>query len=372
MDRPLRIGFDGRAFSSPAAGIRRYSTELVRALVGLGEPLEVVALGGDPARVPQGLERFSESTHPPTNAGWTLIGLPRTASRARVSVIHAPAYTAPFWAGVPVVLTIHDVSYETHPEWYPYRRDWLRRYFYRRSATAAARVLTVSAFSASEITAAYGIPPSRITVTPLGVHGTFGAGDPNLPLDLPANVTEPFLLHVGDIHERRNLPMLVDALLEARRHFGAAAAISLVLAGVDRGVSDGLCAMASEAGSPEAVVALGPVSEDRVHALYRGATALVYPSLYEGFGLPLIEAMATGTPVLASHEASIPEVLGGAGLLLDPRDVSAWREAIIRIVNDEALRGDLRARGLARAATFTWQRTARLTLNVYREAVRAA
>ncbi len=371
--RPLRVGFDGRGFSSPAAGIRRYSTELVRALTSLGEPLEVVALGGDPARIPVDLERIPESAHPPSNAGWTLIGLPRTASRARVNVIHAPAYTAPFWAGVPVVLTIHDVSYETHPEWYPYRRDWLRRYFYRRSARAAARVLTVSAFSASEIMAAYGIPAARITVTPLGVHhGTFGAGDRNLALDLPANVTEPFLLHVGDLHERRNLPLVLDAVLEARRHFGAAAAMSLVLAGVDRGISEGLCAMAAEAGSPEAVVALGPVSEDRVHALYRGATALVYPSLYEGFGLPLIEAMASGTPVLASHEASIPEVLGGAGLLLDPHDVSAWRDAIIRVVNDESLRSDLRARGLARAATYTWQRTARLTLNVYREAVRAA
>ncbi len=370
---PLRVGFDGRGFSSPAAGIRRYSAELVRALLSLGEPVEIVALGGDPAHVPAGLERIAGSAHPPSNAGWTLIGLPRTAARARVHVIHAPAYTAPFWAGVPVVLTIHDVSYETHPEWYPYRRDWLRRYFYRRSARGAARVLTVSAFSASEITAAYGIPSARITVTPLGVHhGTFGAGDPDVALDLPANVTEPFLLHVGDIHERRNLPLVVDAVLEARRHFGAASAISLVLAGVDRGISEGLCAMAAEAGSPDAVVALGPVSEERVHALYRGATALVYPSLYEGFGLPLLEAMASGTPVLASHEASIPEVLGGAGLLLDARDVSAWREAIIRLVNDESLRRDLRARGLARAATFTWQRTARLTLNVYREAARAA
>jgi glycosyltransferase involved in cell wall biosynthesis len=228
-------------------------------------------------------------------------------------------------------------------------------------------VLTVSAFSATQISRAYGIPLECITVTPLGVRSTFGAGDPNLPLDLPANVIEPFLLHVGDLHERRNLTVVVDALLEARRHFGAAAAMSLVLAGVDRGVVEGLCAMAAEAGTPEAVVALGPVEEDRVRALYRGALALVYPSLYEGFGLPLVEAMASGTPVLASHEASIPEVLGGAGLLLDPRDVSAWREAIIRLVNDEALRDDLRARGLARASTFTWQRTARLTLDTYRE-----
>lgn len=369
---PLRIGFDGHAFSSPAAGIRRYSRELVRALASLGEPLEVVALGGDAQAVPSGIERVAESAHPPSNAGWTLIGLPWTAARARVQLIHAPAYTAPFWARVPVVVTIHDVSYELHPEWYPYRRDRLRRYFYRRSATAATRVLTVSAFSASEISRAYGISRERIGVTPLGVHGAFGAGDPNLPLDLPANVSEPFLLHVGDLHERRNLTVVVDALLEARRHFGAASAMSLVLAGIDRGVADALCAMAAEAGAPDAIVALGPVSEQRIYELYRGALALVYPSLYEGFGLPLVEAMACGTPVLASHEASIPEVLGGAGLLLNPRDVGAWRDAIIRVVNDERLRDDLKARGLARAATFTWQRTARLTLDVYREALGAA
>jgi glycosyltransferase involved in cell wall biosynthesis len=204
-------------------------------------------------------------------------------------------------------------------------------------------------------------------VIPLGVHPAFGAGDSNLPLELPSTVMEPFLLHVGDLHERRNLVVVVEALLEARRHFGGAAAMSLVLAGVDRGMGEGLCAMAAEAGAPEAVVALGPVEENRIHALYRGALALVYPSLYEGFGLPLVEAMASGTPVLASHEASMPEVLGGAGVLLDPRDVSAWRDAIIRLVNDAALRDDLRARGLARAATFTWQRTARRTLEVYRE-----
>lgn len=368
----LRVGFDGHAFNSPAAGIRRYATELVSALTALGEPLEIIALGGEGADLPAGVARVTDSAHPPSNAGWTLIGLPRTAARAGVDLIHAPSYTAPFWAGVPVVLTIHDVSYELHPEWYPYRRDWLRRHFYRRSANAAARVLTDSVFSASEIARAYRIPSERVRVIPLGVHPAFGAGDPNLPRELPANVAEPFLLHVGDLHERRNLTIVVDALLEARRHFGAAAALSLVLAGVDRGIGGGLCAMAAEAGMPEAVVALGPVEEERMHALYRGALALVYPSLYEGFGLPLVEAMASGTPVLASHAASMPEVLGGAGVLLDPRDVAAWRDAIIRVVNDETLRDDLRARGLARAATFTWQRTARLTLEAYREVVGAA
>ncbi len=377
----LRIGIDGRAFASPAAGIRRYVRNLTRALLALGEPLEIVALGGrDSSALPAGTGYIAEPPHPPTNLGWTLVGLPRAAKRAAVDVIHAPAYTAPFWSPVPVVLTIHDVSYERHPQWYPYRRDWARRAFYRRSAHAAAHILTVSRFSATEITAAYRIPPERMTVTHLGVDEAFAPGDPDLPGELPAGVTTPYLLHVGDLHERRNLLMLADAVLAARRHFGALAphrasvrggdpartALSLVLAGADLGVGDAVCAMATRAGAEDAVLRLGPVSEKRLRTLYRNAVALAYPSLYEGFGLPLVEAMACGTPVIASNTASMPEVLGDAGILLDPSDGQAWTRAIIDVVNNHQSRGRLRAAGLRRAADFTWERTARLTLEVYR------
>jgi glycosyltransferase involved in cell wall biosynthesis len=139
-----------------------------------------------------------------------------------------------------------------------------------------------------------------------------------------------------------------------------------VLAGVDRGVGDALCAIAAEADEPDAVVLLGPVSEERLHLLYRAAAAFVYPSLYEGFGLPILEAMAAGTPVIAARAASIPEVLGDAGLLLDPLDARAWAEAIVSVMNDERMRERMRAAGRARAATFTWERTARETLAVYR------
>jgi glycosyltransferase involved in cell wall biosynthesis len=364
MQSMLRVGVDGRAFTSPAAGVRRYVQQLVPALMALDEPVQIVALGGDRAAIPAGVDYVEEPGHPPTNLGWTLVGLPAAAARAHVALIHAPAYTAPFLSRLPVVVTIHDVSYERHPEWYPYRRDWLRRAFYRRSARAAAHILTDSGFSAHEIAAAYAIAPERITVAPLGVSG-FAPGDLDAPIDLPAGVTTPFLLHVGDLHERRNLPLLVDAVLEARRHFGGAAAVSLVLAGLDRGVGDGLCAMAADAGMPDAVVRLGMVEDERLYSLYRAATALAYPSRYEGFGLPVLEAMASGTPVIASRAASIPEVLGESGLLLDPDDRAAWTDAIVRVLNDEPLRADLRARGMARAATFTWARTARMTCDVY-------
>jgi glycosyltransferase involved in cell wall biosynthesis len=178
------------------------------------------------------------------------------------------------------------------------------------------------------------------------------------------------VLHVGDLHERRNLPMLLEAVLAARTRAASLAGLSLALAGVDRGVGQSLVDLAARSGAPDAVRLLGSIDEARLRTLYREAVALAYPSLYEGFGLPLIEAMASGLPVLASRAASIPEVVGGGGLLLDPHRANEWTEALIRVANDAALASDLRARGLERAATFTWTRTAEMTLEVYRRAVR--
>jgi alpha-1,3-rhamnosyl/mannosyltransferase len=339
---------------------------LVEGLATLDDAPAVVALGGDATALPAGVGHVAAPASPPTNLGWTLLGLPLAARRAGVDVIHAPAYTAPLWGAIPVVLTIHDVSYARRPDWYPYRRDLVRRSFYRRSALAASAVITDSHFSASEIRAAYGLSPSRIAVIPLGVDSTFTrAGEGDAACDLPGGIDGPFVLHVGDLHERRNLPVVLDAVLEARRQFGALPALSLVLAGVDRGVGDALSAIAARAGAPEALVRLGPVEEGQLRTLYRCASALVYPSMYEGFGLPVLEAMACGTPVIASNAASIPEVLGDAGLLLAPHDIPAWTHAIGRIVNDEHERTRLGAAGRARAAAFTWARTARMTLDVY-------
>jgi len=339
----------------------------VRGLLALGEPLEVVALGGrDAAALPPGTGHVAEPPHPPTNLGWTLVGIPRAARRARVDVIHAPAYTAPFWSPVPTVLTIHDVSYELHPQWYPYRRDWMRRAFYRGSAHAASHILTVSGFSAGEIEAAYRIPRERITVAPLGVDEGFRAGAEEPSGELPAGVTAPYLLHVGDLHDRRNLPMLVEAVLALRARGGALSALSLVLVGTDRGVGGRLRARAAQAGAADALVLLGSVTERRLRALYGQAAAFVYPSRYEGFGLPLIEAMACGTPVIAARAASIPEVMGDAGLLLDPEAGDAWTQAIGDVLQDEGRRARMRDAGRRQVAQFTWARTARATLDVYR------
>jgi glycosyltransferase involved in cell wall biosynthesis len=360
----LRVGLDGRAFSSPAAGVRRYVNALVPALRALGAPLELVALGGVPVDLPAGMSHVAEPRHPPTNLGWTLVGLPLAARRAGVDLLHAPAYTAPVGIRTPVVVTIHDVSYERHPEWYPYRRDRLRRAFYRASARSAARVVTDSAFSASEINAAYGIGLERFAVVPLGVVPRFANG-----ATAESGVVAPFVLHVGDLHQRRNLPVVLDAVMALRRRGGDTATLTLALAGVDRGLVPDLVRRADAAGDRDALTVLGVVSDAQLDALYRDAAALVYPSLYEGFGLPVLEAMARGTPVVAARASSLPEVLGDAGLLLDPGDAAGWVSSLEAIIGEPGRRTALAEAGRARAASFTWERTARATYDVYLQAV---
>jgi len=364
----LRVGIDGHAFSSPAGGVRRYVNELTRACLQIAPDLEFVAIGPGTGSLPPALTDFPAQSWLPTNLGWCLDGLPRASRRATLDLFHAPAYTAPLWGVHPLVVTIHDVSYERHPEWYPYRSDRVRRWFYRRSARSAELVITDSEFSRKEIEAAYGIDPERIRVIPLGVGAPFTpAEEPAHPGPSPG---ERFILHVGDLHPRRNVAVLVDALGLLRARADDLRHTVLVLAGADRGSSAGITAHAAALGVADAVRFVNDSSDDQVVELMRQAAAFAYPSLYEGFGLPALEAMACGAPVVASSAASIPEVVGNAGLLIDPRDVRGWHEALAAVLGSPARAAQLRAAGLARAAGFTWRSTAMQTSDAYRSAFR--
>jgi alpha-1,3-rhamnosyl/mannosyltransferase len=354
----MRVGFDARALVSPAAGVRRYAGELFGAMAAL-DGVDVIATGtASSADLPAGVTSVAAPASLPTNLGWMISGLPRAARSARLDVFHAPSYTAPLGGPRPLVVTIHDISYERHPEWYPYRRDPVRRAFYRWSARTADRIITDSEFSKQEIAAGYRLDPGRIAVVPLAAAAVFtpaANGPPN---------TSPYLLHVGDLHPRRNVAIAVRALRRVRARRNDLRRLRLVLAGVDRGAGAALI----EGSSPDdagMIELAGKVSEGVLLDLYRGAVGLVYPSLYEGFGLPLLEAMACGTPVIASRTSSIPEVTGDAAILLDPHDDVAWAEAI-ESLSDGAIAGRLRVAGLGRSAAFTWQRAAVATVDVYR------
>jgi alpha-1,3-rhamnosyl/mannosyltransferase len=296
--------------------------------------------------------------------------IPLAARAAALDVYHAPAYTAPLWGVHPQVLTIHDVSYERRPEWNAYRNDPLRRLFYRRSALVADRILTDSSFSRTEITAAYGIPQDRIDVVPLAAGRAFAPGVFD-PAGITGRRRAPYALHVGDLHIRRNVCTVLAAIVAARRSHAGSAGLSLVCAGVDRGTRDALLAQARDAGDPDALAILGPVPEAVLVNLYRGAALLVYPSRYEGFGLPILEAMQCGIPVLGSRAASIPEIVGDAGILLDELDVEQWTASITVVVSDPRMRADLSKKSIERAAQFSWARTARETVAAFRAAAAA-
>ena len=282
----LRIGFDGRALASPAAGMRRYAHELFGALALLDSSLSIVAVGA-PAGVlvPKGIEVGRAARSLPTNLGWMLTGLPRAARRARLDLFHAPSYTAPVGGPRPLVLTIHDISYERNPEWYPYKRDPVRRAFYRYSARSADRVITDSEFSRQEIVEVYDVRPDSVHVVPLAAAPIFSEG-PALPL--PPGWPRHYVLHVGDLHVRRNLPMLARAVAAVRSRKQAWASLGLVLAGVDRGIAAELQRLSDRSGGPVPLVTFaGATPEPLLLALYRSAAVLAYPSRYEGFGLPL-------------------------------------------------------------------------------------
>ncbi len=345
--------------------MRRYAHELFGALAVLDPSLSIVSVGA-PAGVamPDRIEAAPAASSLPTNFGWMLTGLPRAARRAQLDLFHAPSYTAPVGGPRPLVLTIHDISYERNPEWYPYKRDPLRRAFYRHSARSADRVITDSQFSKREIVEVYALSPDTIDVVPLAAAPGFCEG-PALPL--PSGWPSHFVLHVGDLHVRRNLPMLARAVAAVRSRHAAWSGLGLVLAGVDRGTGADLERLSATLGGPVPLVTFaGTAPEPLLLSLYRAASALVYPSRYEGFGLPLLEAMACGTPVIAARTSSIPEVVGEAAVLLDPDDEEGWIAAIERVLEDAPHRARLRDAGVSRAREFSWRRTAEETARVYR------
>jgi glycosyltransferase involved in cell wall biosynthesis len=316
------VAIDARdAFIEPLRGWGRYARELI-------------------GHLPPDLEtRVFEAGDIGPEVWFEQVTLPRALRREGAGLIHATNCFLPLRRRCPGVVTIHDLAFEDH------RSDFARttgakyRYFAPRAARGAQRVICVSEFTAGDVVRRYGVDAAKIRVIP---------NAPSLPIgDAPVPEGEPYLLAVGDLRAKKNLRRLVAAWgMLGTGH-------RLVLAGL--GDLDGL---------PAAVETVGYVDDERLDALMRGADALVHPSLYEGFGLVVLEAMARGVPVAAADATALPETGGDAAVYFDPLDAGAMARAI-----HEALgaRADLAARGRTRAAQFSWARTADETAAVYRE-----
>ena len=279
-----------------------------------------------------------------------------------LDLVHATSAAVPPTRGRPLVATVHDLAFERFPDAYPPAG---RRYHQRSArivAAEAARVLVPSEATARDLAVLYGVERERIAVTPLGVElpGPDRAGAGRLLAGL--GVDGPFLLAVGTLEPRKNLPRLLEAFAEAAAELPEHA---LVVAG-----PVGWGPALRPARDAARVHLAGPVGDATLHALYEAADGVAFPSLYEGFGLPVLEAMAHGTPVLTSDRSSLPEVAGDAALLVDPLDVGAIAKGLVRLAGDAALRAQLAAAGRRRAAAFTWPATAAATWAAYQEAAR--
>ncbi|HEX2517846.1 MAG TPA: glycosyltransferase family 1 protein, partial [Chloroflexota bacterium] len=284
-------------------------------------------------------------------------------------LIHDPTGASPFLLGRRVgaykrIVTLHDAIAFRYPEGYSRLNNFLHRRYVPATLANVDAVITVSRAARDDLVRFLRLPPQRVFVVPQAVSSTFRPLPPAevLPVAERYGARPPYLLYVGALEARKNVPTLLRAFARLR---GDVPRLTLVIAGRPRFGAEDLPRALASLGLTGAVQVTGFVAEGDLPALYNGAAAFCFPSLYEGFGLPVLEAMACGVPVVCSHASSLPEVAGDAALLVDPRDDAALAGALARVLGDPQLAEGLRQRGLARAATFSWARTAEATRAVY-------
>jgi glycosyltransferase involved in cell wall biosynthesis len=265
-----------------------------------------------------------------------------------------------------MIITIHDLAFFEVPTMYNTMRRFYKQSIAEYSIRRAAHVIAISEKTRADILARFKISDNKITTIAYGKSPSFKrlSAEKHVSLSKKYDLFRPFFLFVGTLQPRKNLHNLVAAFGRVRRETDLPH--ELVVAGEKGWLTRDVVELAGEHGVADRVRQLGAVPHADMAALYNCAEALVYPSWYEGFGLPPLEAMACGTPVIASRAASLPEVVGDAGILVDPSDVPGLADAMCRIVRDKALREDLIRRGLARAEMYSWEKCARETFTVYR------
>ncbi len=370
---PLRVGIDSHGAEADGEGNATYMRNLISALYEAEGDQAFSLFAGNPAHpFYRGLPPRASSRAIGVRQGAGVLRvaltLGRAAARERVDCLHVQ-YTGPLGFRRPLVVTVHDLSFLHLPASFPAGLRLALRVLVPRSIARASRVITCSEFVRRDIVARYSVAAGKVTAIPLSTAPGFHPRPPEETAGVLARygLAPGFLFSLGRLNRRKNLERLL--LAYGRLRGAGVADAPLVIGGKpDYGVGEVLrrARLSPDGG---AVRFMGLIPDTDLPHFYGGAACFVYPSLFEGFGLPLIEAMACGTPVVSSDRAAMPELVDGAGLLVDPENVDAITDAIARLLSDADLARDLGRRGLERSRRYSWAETASRTLTVYRDAV---
>ncbi len=364
----MRIAIDARLVSYLQGGTTQYIIRLVRALAGMQGDDQILLLEsrkGSAGEVwPPSVQRHKLAT--PPHHPREQVALPIELLRFPVDVLHSPDFIPPFRRRCRSVITVHDLAYLR----FPHLLTPESAHYYgqvARAVQSADQIIAVSHATKRDLLELLSADPEKITVVPSGVSQECRPLEPQeiehrrRDMGLP----ERYILFVGTLEPRKNLPTLLRAFARVWK----AHRVPLVVVGGKGWLYDELFQVKEELGLGDEVRFVGSVAAPQLVYYYNCATCLVLPSLYEGFGHPVLEAMACGTPVIASNVSSLPEIAGEAALLVSPEDVEGLAAALGRLLADGGLRQRLIGLGLQRAAAFTWEQTARQTLGVYHKAV---
>ncbi len=369
----MRIAVDAHAIGRHLTGNEVYVRSLLPEYSTLDPESEFIAYISEPGAerlVPRRLRTEKVAADPYFRLAWDLS---RRLAIDKPDLIHVQ-YTAPLFSRVPVVVTVHDVSFIEHPEYFTALRRAQLRFNVARTVKLADRIITVSEFSRDAILRAYPVSPDKVRVIPNAVSSEFrvvSRGRATQAIQERFGIQAPFIFSVGDLQPRKNHIGLITAftaLTAAHPELNH----QLVIAGQNTWFTPKVRAAAQASGLASRIHFTGFVSDADLVRLYNACDCFVFPSFYEGFGLPILEAMACGRAVACSNTSAMPEVAEGAGLLFDPRNPASIARAIGDILLDSELRQRVESRGLQRAAHFNWRKSALATLDVYREVAGSA
>lgn len=359
----MLIGIDAsRAVTAERTGTENYTLHLTRALIQRGQSHRFRLYFNQTP--PEGLFPHTDRVAwrvIPFRRLWTHVRLAWEVAVSTPDVLFVPAHVLPLIHPTRSVVTVHDLGYLCYPHMHPRRARRYLEWGTRFSANAAARVIVDSRATRDDLVRYYGISPAKVVVAhPAGVEGMAPVTDAVRLADIKQRygTGERYFLYVGTLQPRKNLETLLRAYAHLQARGQLASDIKLVLAGRPGWMSEGILQLARREDLAGQVILSGYVPQEDLAALLSGALAFVWPSWYEGFGLPILEAMACGTPVICSNAASLPEVAGDAALLFSPDAMEGLAQAMQRLAHDAALRRELVQRGLERLEAFSWQQCA--------------